>query len=107
MPDDPKKRTNPTAVRPGEEWFAEGARVVELEYHGAGRHSAIETTVARLTPSQIITATGRRFWRRRAGRSLVGYTSRKFARPNLIRIASVDSPAAVKALAEARQDGHR
>lgn len=86
--------------RAGEEWFAQGAAVVELEYLGHGEHAAVRTTVARLTPSQIITATGRRFWRNRAGRRLVGQASRNYARPNLIRIAPADAPAALKALGD-------
>lgn len=94
--------TPESAVRVGEEWFAPGAPVAELEYLGHGRHAAVSTTVERLTPSQIITATGRRFWRNRAGRSIVGQTSRQHARPNPIRIAPVDSPAAIEALAATR-----
>lgn len=86
------------APRAGEEWFTEGATVVELEYLGHDKHTAVQTTVVRLTPSQIITATGRRFWRNRAGRSIVGQSSRQHARPNPIRIAPADSPAAIKAL---------
>ncbi len=92
--------THASPPRCGEEWFAEGATVAELEYLGNGRHAAELTTVVRLTPAQIVTATGRRFWRTRAGRSLVGQTSRQHARPNPVRIAPPDSPAALAALKE-------
>lgn len=99
-----KSRPGP---RVGEEWFAQGATVFELEYLGRGKYAAVQTTVERLTPSQIITATGRRFWRNRAGRSIVGQASRQHARPNPIRIASADSPAAIEALrtATSQQEG--
>ncbi len=59
-----------------EQWFAEGAAVVELTYHGGGHYSAIATTVARVTRTQIITTGGTRFWRSKCGMKLVGQTDR-------------------------------
>lgn len=73
-----------------EQWYAEGAEVFELEYLGHGHYAGVRTTVERVTASQIITATGRRFWRRRSGRGLVGQATKRLA--NRIRIVPLDNP---------------
>lgn len=74
-------------------WLITGAECVELEYLGAGRYWAVKTTVARLTPTQAVTATGRRFWRRGA-LLMVGYETDRLAGlgARLRRLVPPDNP---------------
>lgn len=54
-----------------EQWLAEGSPVAEHDTAGWGKRPMVTTTtVARHTPTQVITATGRRF--RREGLEMVG-----------------------------------
>jgi DNA-binding PadR family transcriptional regulator len=83
-----------------ERWMAPGSTIVELEYHGHGIYSAEETTVTRVTPQQVFTATGNVFWRSRCGRRRVGETSRRNANipTRYIRIVPRDNKHAVAEL---------
>jgi hypothetical protein len=82
------------AARPAA-WYAPGADVVELEYLGHGRYSAERVTVTRVTPAQITTSSGRKFWRKTTG--MVGQTSKRHAgiQVNPIRVVPLDNPHAV------------
>ncbi len=86
-----------------ERWYAAGATVVELSYLGRGQYAAEATTVVRLTPRQIVTATGRRFWRYGAANplALVGQRSNQIAgiRVNIVRLVSPDNRHAAATLA--------
>lgn len=87
--------------RPGA-WCEVGTPVVELTYLGRGQYEAKATTVVRLTARQIITGTGRRFWRYRAANplKLVGQTSNQIAGIPIepVRLVSPDNRYAVAAL---------
>lgn len=91
----------PVELSEFELWFAEGAPVVELTYHGRGDYSAIATTVARVTRTQIITTNGNRFWRTKCGMKLVGQTDQLNGgmRIDPTRIVPPTNPHAVAALA--------
>lgn len=79
--------------------YAVGAAVVELQYHGLGRYTATPTVVAKVTPQQIHTATGRRFWRKGGGAE-VGQRSKQIAgiRIDTRRLVLPDNPRVVEAL---------
>ena len=103
--------TKANTTRPGarpielsdhERWYAKGSDVVELEYLGQGRYWATRTTVERVTPAQIVTGTGRRFWRYRNGLGLVGQADKRAAgiAVNPVRITPPDNPRAVEFFAK-------
>lgn len=59
----PKRRPrNPEPAPDIPDWITVGAPVAELEYLGRDRYHAVRTTVVRMTPRQVITGNGRRFW---------------------------------------------
>ena len=76
-------------------WYAPGADVVELEYLGHGHYYAERVTVRHVTPAQITTSSGRRFWRKTSG--LVGQGTKRAAgiQVNPVRIVPTDNPHAV------------
>ncbi len=97
-----------TALAVHEHWYAVGAPVVELAYLGRGQYAAEATTVARLPPRQIVTATGRRFWRYGASSPLVlvGQSDARAAGIpiNPVRLVPPDNRHAVAALSPAMEE---
>ena len=94
-----------------ERWYVVGAPVVELAYLGRGEYAAEATTVSRLTARQIVTATGRRFWRYGASSplALVGQSDARAAgmRINPVRLVPPDNRHAIAALSPATKGTDR
>lgn len=79
-------------------WYAPGSVVAILEYLGHGLWDAEETTVVRVTKSQVFTTAGMVFWRRDLMR--VGQITKQRAgiATRLFRLASRDNKHAVAEL---------
>ena len=88
----------PAEIGSHEQWFAPGTTVAVIEYLGRGDYTVERAIVARVTPAQIVTEDGRKFWRRKCGMSLVGQTDKRNGgmRVNPIRIAPINCTRAVR-----------
>ncbi len=90
----PSPRTAPSVeLHPTQRWYAPGSTVAILEYLGKGHWAATETTVDRVSPAQVFTTAGSRFWRKnmmRVGRSRVVF--RMVPRDNVHAVAALGPP---------------